>query len=134
MADNSTDICSIAFGFRNVPPEARPQCVREAYRILKPGGLFAILELGLPRPGVSRQVYSFLLHKAMPPVAGLFSPRASYDYLAKSIQEFPEPEAVKQSLQQEGFIPFAPKPLSGGMCWLFVGRKPMEDFTRTVES
>lgn len=123
MEPESVDLITIAFGFRNVPADAREHALREALRVLRPGGVLAILELGLPRGGMARSFYGFLLTNAMPHFAGLFSPKDAYQYLARSIKEFPEPNRVKELLKQEGFLPFAPKPLSGGMCWLFIGRK-----------
>jgi demethylmenaquinone methyltransferase / 2-methoxy-6-polyprenyl-1,4-benzoquinol methylase len=129
VESESLDLITMAFGFRNVPAEDRALALREMNRTLAPGGVVAILELGLPRPGMVRSLYRFLLANAMPQVAGLFSPKSPYLYLAKSIQEFPEPSRVREMMMAEGFLPFAPKPLSGGMCWLFIGRKPkIDDF------
>lgn len=127
VESDSADLITMAFGFRNVPAEDRGLALREMFRVLRPGGVVAILELGLPKPGMTRSLYRFLLANAMPHVAGLFSPKPPYLYLAKSIQEFPEPSRVREMMMQEGFLPFAPKPLSGGMCWLFIGRKPRVD-------
>lgn len=125
LESDSVDLVTIAFGFRNVPPADRPRALAEAMRVLRPGGVMAILELGLPRPAVARAFYSFLLTNAMPHFAGMFSPKAPYVYLARSVREFPEPNRVKEMLREAGFLPFAPKALSGGMCWLFIGRKPI---------
>lgn len=118
------DVVTIAFGFRNVPEASRQRAVEEAFRVLKPGGVFAILELGLPRGKAIRPVYSFLLRQGMPRFAGLFSPRAPYDYLASSIMAFPPPDQVKKMLGKAGFLAFAPRALSLGMCWLYVGKRP----------
>jgi len=120
----SLDVITIAFGFRNVPEAARQRAVEEAFRVLKPGGVFAILELGLPRGKALRPVYQFLLRQGMPRFAGLFAPRAPYDYLAQSVVAFPPPEQVKKMLAKAGFLAFAPRPLSLGMCWLYVGKRP----------
>ena len=103
---------------------SRQRAVEEAFRVLKPGGVFAILELGLPRGKAVRPVYSLLLKRGMPRFAGLFAPRAPYDYLADSIMAFPPPEQVKKMLAKTGFLAFAPRPLSLGMCWLYMGKRP----------
>ncbi len=118
----SMDLITIAFGFRNV--EKREKALQETFRVLKPGGVLAILELGLPHPGISRTIYSALLNKTMPTLAGLLSSKTSYKYLAKSIQEFPEPKAVREMLFQEGFIAFTPFALNLGVSWIFIGKKP----------
>jgi demethylmenaquinone methyltransferase/2-methoxy-6-polyprenyl-1,4-benzoquinol methylase len=120
----SLDVVTIAFGFRNVPDASRQRACEEAFRVLKPGGVFAILELGLPRGKAIRPVYTFLLRQGMPRFAGLFAPRAPYDYLAGSIVAFPPPESVKKMLSKAGFLAFAPRALSLGMCWLYVGKRP----------
>lgn len=124
-ADSSVDLITIGFGFRNVPKESRADCIAEVYRCLKPGGVFAILELGLPRPGIFRRLFVFLLFKVMPHFVGLFSPKDSYEYLAESIYRFPSPEKVKAMLEHAGFIGFAPVALTGGVCWAFIGKKPL---------
>lgn len=123
----SLDVITIAFGFRNVPEASRQRAAEEAFRVLKPGGIFAILELGLPRGKAVRPLYSFLLRQGMPRFAGLFAPKAPYSYLADSIMAFPPPEQVKKMLSKAGFLAFAPRALSMGMCWLYVGKKPIEN-------
>lgn len=123
----SVDVITIAFGFRNVAEGQRQKAVEEAYRALRPGGVFAILELGLPRPKLWRAFYQGLLRHGMPRFAGLFGPRAAYDYLAQSIVDFPPPENVKRLLAKSGFLAFSPRPLSGGMTWLYVGKKPVQE-------
>jgi demethylmenaquinone methyltransferase/2-methoxy-6-polyprenyl-1,4-benzoquinol methylase len=121
---DSLDVVTIAFGFRNVPATSRQRAAEEAFRVLKPGGIFTILELGLPRGKLLRPVYRFLLKQGMPRFAGLFAPRGPYTYLAQSIVDFPPPEQVKKILAKAGFLAFAPRPLSAGMCWLYVGKRP----------
>ncbi|HEY8279184.1 MAG TPA: ubiquinone/menaquinone biosynthesis methyltransferase [Bdellovibrionota bacterium] len=123
--DGTLDVVTIAFGFRNVAEDLRQKAAEEAFRVLKPGGVFAILELGLPRGKLSRVIYSFLLKKGMPKFASFFAPRAPYDYLAQSVIDFPAPDQVKKMLSKSGFLAFAPRPLSGGMTWLYVGKRPV---------
>jgi len=123
----SLDIVTIAFGFRNVAESLRQRATEEAFRVLKPGGVFAILELGLPRAKIFRGPYKFLLKKGMPRFASLFAPRAPYDYLASSVVAFPPPDQVKRMLTKSGFLAFAPRPLSGGMTWLYIGKRPSAD-------
>lgn len=124
-SDNSIDLVTIGFGFRNVPEDTRAECISEVYRCLKPGGVFAILELGLPRPGLFRRFFTLMLFNIMPFFVGLFSPKESYEYLAESIAKFPEPNKVKTMLETGGFVGYAPVALSGGVCWAFIGKKPI---------
>lgn len=123
----SLDVLTIAFGFRNVADDQRQRATEEAFRVLKPGGVFAILELGLPRAKLWRSIYKLLLRYGMPRFAGLFAPKDPYEYLAQSVIDFPPPENVKRMLAKAGFLAFAPRPLSSGMTWLYVGKKPNQD-------
>jgi demethylmenaquinone methyltransferase/2-methoxy-6-polyprenyl-1,4-benzoquinol methylase len=127
LEENSVDVITIAFGFRNVSESLRQKAAEEAFRVLKPGGVFAILELGLPRAKAIRGIYRSVLKHGMPQFAGLFAPKEPYRYLAQSIVDFPAPDAVKKLLSKTGFLGFAPRPLSLGMCWLYVGKKPNAD-------
>ena len=121
--EESFDIVSMAFGFRNVPPESRPLALQESLRVLKKGGVLAILELGMPEKSFLQNSYRFLLSKVMPPFASLFSIRSSYDYLAESIIKFPKPKAVRDMIEKTGFSCYEPTALSAGMCWLFCAKK-----------
>ena len=125
--DNSVDIVTIAFGFRNVQESHRAKAMDEAFRVLKPGGIFAILELGLPNKGKWQTVYKLLLKYGMPRFAAFFGPRNAYDYLAKSILDFPSPENVRKVFSRSGFLAFAPRPLTSGMAWLYIGKKPLTE-------
>lgn len=126
-APASLDVLTIAFGFRNVAEDLRQRAAEEAFRVLKPGGVFAILELGLPRTKVWRSIYTFLLRHGMPRFAGLFAPKDPYEYLAQSVIDFPPPENIKRLLAKAGFVAFAPRPLTSGMTWLYVGKKPTQE-------
>ncbi len=125
IADESVNIITIAFGFRNVSESERQLAIHEAFRVLKPGGVYAILELGLPEPGTKQKIYKTLLSHGMPMIAGILAPKGPYKYLAQSILDFPAPETIKRMLAKGGFTPFAPRPLSLGMCWLYIGKKPL---------
>src|SRR5699024_12807387 len=46
FAANSFDCVTICFGLRNVPDAVKP--IQESYRVLKPAGQLAVLELSQP--------------------------------------------------------------------------------------
>jgi ubiquinone/menaquinone biosynthesis C-methylase UbiE len=79
------------------------QALKEAYRILKPGGRFLCLEFShMIIPSLSKlyDTYSF---KLLPLMGQIFAnDRASYQYLAESIRRFPKQEdfvALKTTYQ-----------------------------------
>ena len=126
LPDGSQDLVTIAFGFRNVAEKSRELCAKEVARVLRPGGVFAILELGLPPAGPWQKIYRVLLQHGMPRFAGLFAPKGPYKYLAESILDFPPPQNLKRMLSSAGLVPFAPRALTTGMCWLYIGKKPAQ--------
>lgn len=96
LPESSFDAATIAFGLRNV--QDRAGAIREAARVLRPGGRFVILEFtpsgtpGLPLP------YRFYLERLMPLFGG-----SAYRYLAESIKAFPSPIELEASLGGCGF-------------------------------
>jgi 2-methoxy-6-polyprenyl-1,4-benzoquinol methylase len=69
--DNAYDLYTIAFGIRNVT--SIPDVLREAQRVLKPGGTFACLEFTkVTNPLLAQYVFSSLPSFSRFSFAGLF--------------------------------------------------------------
>ena len=87
--DNSFDVYTIAFGIRNVVKIE--EALREARRVLRPGGRFLCLEFSkvtLPGLDVLYDVYSYQL---IPPLGQVIAGDwDSYQYLVESIRQFPD--------------------------------------------
>ena len=120
FADKSFDAYTIAFGIRNVPTiEA---ALREAYRVLKPGGRFVCLEFSrVDVPGLDAlyDLYSFNVIPALGrAVAG---DAESYRYLVESIRRFPSREIFADMLSAAGFRRVSATPMSGGIVALHSG-------------
>ena len=91
--DRSFDAYTIAFGIRNVP--RIDVALREAYRVLRPGGRFLCLEFStVDVPGLDR-IYDLFSFKVIPPLGRAVTGDAeSYQYLVESIRKFPEAQRV----------------------------------------
>jgi demethylmenaquinone methyltransferase/2-methoxy-6-polyprenyl-1,4-benzoquinol methylase len=100
FADGSFDAVTIAFGLRNFSDRATG--LHEIARVLKPGGVFGLLEFS-PPPMPWKLFWNFYLHHLMPLVAQLVARQGdSFRYLAQSIAEFPSPSALNHELSSAG--------------------------------
>lgn len=123
LASGSVDAATVAFGIRNV--ERPEDAFADVYRVLRPGGRFAILEFGVPRlPGV-RQAYLAYFRHVLPRIGSLVSGHASaYTYLPESVGSFPEPGQVMATLAATGFSQVRADSLSLGVVYLYSALKP----------
>ncbi|GAC1417647.1 MAG: bifunctional demethylmenaquinone methyltransferase/2-methoxy-6-polyprenyl-1,4-benzoquinol methylase UbiE [Acidobacteriaceae bacterium] len=101
LADNSVDLVTAAFGFRNLADYAAG--LTELYRVLRPGGEIAILECNQPE-GLIGAVYSLYFQRVLPRLGGMVtrSPQA-YAYLPDSVMRFPRPPQMKKLIAEAGF-------------------------------
>ena len=123
LGDASADAATVAFGIRNV--ERPEDAYADVFRVLRPGGRFAILEFGVPRlPGI-RQGYLFYFRHVLPRIGSIVSGHDSaYAYLPASVGSFPEPERVMASLAATGFSQVKADSLSLGIVYLYSAAKP----------
>ena len=100
FADGSFDAVTIAFGLRNFSD--RHAGLKEIARILKPGGVFGLLEFS-PPPMPWKLFWNLYLHHLMPLVAQLVARQGdSFRYLAQSITHFPAPSVLNCELSYSG--------------------------------
>ena len=114
VPDGHFDAYTIAFGIRNVTHI--DAALREARRVLKPGGRFLCREFSkVEVPGLDTlyDAYSF---KLMPKIGGLVAQdEESYRYLAESIRRFPPPAEFAKMIAEAGLEQGKIRVLSGGI-------------------
>ncbi len=120
--DNTFDAYTISFGIRNV---TRIQdAINEAYRVLKPGGRFLVLEFStIPNPAM-QWAYDRYSFNVIPPLGQIIAnDRDSYQYLVESIRQFPKQEQFAQMIRDGGFSQVKYRNLSLGIAALHSGWK-----------
>ena len=120
LPDASVDAYSISFGIRNVADI--PQALREARRVLKPGGRFLCLEFSRPTASTVRKAYDAWSFHAIPRIGGwVAGDRDSYQYLVESIRRFPDQTTFKGLIEDAGFSRVTVTNLSGGVAAIHHG-------------
>jgi len=114
IADSSFDAYSIAFGLRNVTRIDR--ALREARRVLKPGGRFLCLEFSRLAWPWLEPLYDRYSFSVLPALGDwIVGDRGSYEYLAESIRRFPAQDELAESIAAAGLEQVTYRNLSGGI-------------------
>jgi len=121
LPDRSADAYVISFGIRNVTDISA--ALREARRVLKPGGRFLCLEFSRPVTEPLRAAYDAYSFKVIPEIgARVAKDRESYQYLVESIRRFPDQNAFARMIGDAGFSQVAWTNYSGGVAALHTAR------------
>jgi demethylmenaquinone methyltransferase/2-methoxy-6-polyprenyl-1,4-benzoquinol methylase len=120
--DSTFDAITVAFGVRNF--ETLEKGLAEILRVLKPNGIFVILETSVPTNPVYKFGYNLHCKYMLPIIGRLFSKdRVAYRYLSESASVFPYGEALNNILRKIGFINVEDKPQTMGVSTIYTASK-----------
>lgn len=120
--DNSFDAITVAFGVRNF--EHLEVGLKEILRVLKPNGIFVVLETSVPTKFPFRQGYFLYTKILLPAIGKLFSrDKKAYSYLSSSAAKFPYGDAFNNILKKTGFISTTALPQTFGVATIYTASK-----------
>ena len=121
IKDNMFDFYSISYGIRNVSDINKT--LKEAYRVLKPGGRFMCLEFSK----IDNELLNFLYKnysKAIPFLGNyIVGSSKPYEYLINSIDTFYNQEQLLELVAKSGFTNVEYRNLSNGISAIHSGWK-----------
>jgi demethylmenaquinone methyltransferase/2-methoxy-6-polyprenyl-1,4-benzoquinol methylase len=120
LPDNYANAYVISFGIRNVTDI--DAALREARRVLKPGGRFLCLEFSRPVTEALAKAYDAYSFKVIPQVGEwVAKDRDAYQYLVESIRRFPDQRTFAGMIENAGFKRVTYTNFTGGVAALHQG-------------
>jgi len=128
LNDNSLDAIFMAYGIRNMPDFEK--CVKNLYRVLKPGGKICFHEYSISKSFASKLYWKFLGYFLIIPFAGLTTGSTKiFRYLIKSVETFLSPDEFTNLLKKAGFENVKHTPLGSWrkpVLHTFIAQKPLK--------
>ncbi|HEY9115201.1 MAG TPA: bifunctional demethylmenaquinone methyltransferase/2-methoxy-6-polyprenyl-1,4-benzoquinol methylase UbiE [Bacteroidales bacterium] len=122
FAANTFDAVTVAFGVRNF--ETLNKGLEEMNRVLKPGGMVAILEFSKPKTFPMKNLYNFYFKYILPGFGKIVSKNnEAYTYLPESVESFAEDAGFLKEMELAGFKKVKQKRLTFGISTLYSGTK-----------
>jgi demethylmenaquinone methyltransferase / 2-methoxy-6-polyprenyl-1,4-benzoquinol methylase len=120
--DNYFDAITVSYGIRNF--ETLEKGLSEILRVLKPNGIFVILETSVPTKFPFKQGYNLYTNYVLPLIGKIFSKdKVAYSYLSESAQNFPYGDALIKILTKVGFKAALAKPQTFGVATIYTSSK-----------
>ena len=124
-AENKYDIITVSFGFRNFAN--KNLAVENAYKALKPGGIFIIQDLTKPERQPFRGLYLFYMKYLLPLFTKILgTEKTAAGWLLKSVLLMPKNSEIKALLKEKGFEGVFYRSLTFGIACMVGGYKPKE--------
>ena len=115
------DYYTISFGIRNI--NNVNSALKEAFRVLKPGGRFLCLEFSKVENKVLNRFYQ-IYSKSIPKIGKIVVGKSEpYKYLINSIEKFHSQKELLNLLKKHNFVNLSHRNLSGGIVAMHSGWK-----------
>ena len=119
---NSFDCVTVAYGVRNFEDIEGGYC--EMFRVLRPGGRLLVIELSTPRGRLVKPLYDLYTRHIIPLAGRMVSKDTrAYAYLPESIAAVPQGEQMAELMSRAGFTSVTVRPLTFGVCTIYLAVK-----------
>ncbi len=122
LKSESVDAVSVGWGIRNLSDYDLAH--QEIFRVLKPGGRFASLDMALPKQKWLAKLSQIVLGNLLPLLGRKFGAKHAYTYLPQSAAAFWSRDQLCQSMKDAGFIKIQTRDFMMGNICLHTGEKP----------
>jgi 2-methoxy-6-polyprenyl-1,4-benzoquinol methylase len=119
--NDSFNAYTICYGLRCCPN--REKVLKEAYRILQPGGKFLCLETSNANSKLAQRFYDMYGSYVLPVMGRMLGQQPIFDYLVESTKEFPDKETIKTMIEEAGFQQVTYESLGFGIMAIHSGIK-----------
>ena len=121
--DASFHFITIGYGLRNV--SSLEGCLEELWRVLRPGGVLASLDVGKVRNPLLRRCSDLYMFRIVPLIGGILQKgQDMYQYLAHSTAEYPNQESLAALMKEKGFSQVELIEFLFGASVIHLARKP----------